>query len=189
MKILHTSDWHVDKKLRGASRLDEYTAVLDEIAGIAETEDVDMVIVAGDVFDTKNPTPAAERLVYATLQRIAALCPVVVIAGNHDNPAKWGAVRNLLDLANVTVAAAVVPPDKGGTIRVDTKSGSANIALVPWLGRRAAVKAEDLMDYDRDANAEAYRDRIARIMRALASKFVEGEVNLMTAHLLSLIHI
>jgi exonuclease SbcD len=183
MKILHTSDWHVGKLLRGASRLNEYVAVLTEIAGIVESEDADLVIVAGDVFDTKNPAPEAERLVYSTLQRIARHCPVVVIAGNHDHPGKWGAVRGLLDLANVTVAASVVAPSKGGTIRVETKAGPANVALVPWLSQRGIVSADDLMDYDRDANASAYTDRLGRILRALAGKFVEGEVNVMTAHL------
>lgn len=183
MKILHTSDWHVGKTLRGASRHDEFAAVLGEIADVADTEDVDMVIIAGDVYDTGNPGPDAERLVNETLERLAKDRPVVVIAGNHDNPRRWGAIRSLLDLANVTVAGAVARPDKGGVVRVDTKSGPANVALVPWLSQRNIVKADDLMDYDRDANANAFSDRMRRVLAGLASAFVEGEVNVMTAHM------
>ena len=62
MKILHTSDWHIGKKLMGRERYDEYRAVLGEISAICESEQVELVLVAGDVFDTYTPSAEAESM-------------------------------------------------------------------------------------------------------------------------------
>lgn len=88
MKILHTADWHLGKKLDNFSRIDEQRKVLDEICEIAEQEAVDLVLVAGDLFDTFNPPVDAVDLFYKTLKRLTnnGQRPVVAIAGNHDSP-------------------------------------------------------------------------------------------------------
>lgn len=88
MKILHTADWHIGKKLDNYSRLDEQRLVLDEICGIAEREKVDAVIIAGDLFDNFNPSSEATELLYSTLHRLSAngSRAVIAIAGNHDSP-------------------------------------------------------------------------------------------------------
>jgi len=88
MKILHTADWHLGKKLENVSRLGEQQAVLDEIIAIADREAVDAVIVAGDLFDTYNPPTEAVDLFYQSLKRLAkdGARPVIAIAGNHDSP-------------------------------------------------------------------------------------------------------
>ncbi|MGF7219025.1 exonuclease SbcD [Spirosoma lacussanchae] len=88
MKILHTADWHLGKRLQDFSRLTEQKGVLNELVELVEAEDVDLVLVAGDLFDTFNPSAEAEDLLYSTLKRLTGggRRPVVVIAGNHDNP-------------------------------------------------------------------------------------------------------
>ena len=88
MKILHTSDWHLGKRLDDFSRLEEQQAVLQEICEIADKEQVDAVLVAGDLFDTFNPPTEAVDLLYKTLKRITnnGRRPVIAIAGNHDSP-------------------------------------------------------------------------------------------------------
>jgi DNA repair protein SbcD/Mre11 len=88
MKILHTADWHLGKRLADKSRYDEQKAVLQEIVTIADREAVDLVLLAGDLFDTFSPGPEAEDLLYATLKDLtnSGKRPVVAIAGNHDNP-------------------------------------------------------------------------------------------------------
>ena len=88
MKILHTSDWHLGKRLDDFSRMEEQLAVLQEICEIAERENVDAVLIAGDLFDTFNPPTEAVDLFYKTLKRLAnnGKRPVVAIAGNHDSP-------------------------------------------------------------------------------------------------------
>jgi len=88
MKILHTSDWHLGKHLNNFYRHPEQQAVLQEICEIAEYEQVNVVIVAGDLFDTYNPPIESTELFYKTLKRLAdnGRRAVIAIAGNHDSP-------------------------------------------------------------------------------------------------------
>ncbi|MCF6242478.1 MAG: exonuclease subunit SbcD [Bacteroidales bacterium] len=88
MKLLHTSDWHLGKRLDTFSRFEEQEAVLKEITAIANNENVDAVLIAGDLFDTFNPPVEAVELFYRTLKNLSrgGACPVVAIAGNHDSP-------------------------------------------------------------------------------------------------------
>lgn len=88
MKILHTSDWHLGKRLDDFPRIEEQQAVLNEICEIADRENVDVVLVAGDLFDTFNPPTEAVDLLYKTLKKLTnnGNRPVIAIAGNHDSP-------------------------------------------------------------------------------------------------------
>lgn len=88
MKILHTADWHLGKRLDYVSRLDEQKEVLEEICQIADQQQVDLVLVAGDLFDTFNPSVEATELLYQTLKKLTnnGKRPVIAIAGNHDSP-------------------------------------------------------------------------------------------------------
>ena len=88
MKLLHTADWHLGKRLDKFSRLEEQKAVLTEICEIADHENVDAVIVAGDLFDTFNPAAESVDLFYKTLKRLSkdGRRAVIAIAGNHDSP-------------------------------------------------------------------------------------------------------
>ncbi|RRN76274.1 exonuclease subunit SbcD, partial [Pseudoxanthomonas sp. SGD-10] len=88
MRILHTADWHLGKRLEKVSRFPEQILVLDEIVDIANQQDVDVVLIAGDLFDNFNPTTEAVELFYKTLKRLSnyGKRPVIAIAGNHDSP-------------------------------------------------------------------------------------------------------
>jgi exonuclease SbcD len=88
MKILHTSDWHLGKRLENFTRLEEQKQVLQEICEIADNENADAVIIAGDLFDTFNPPTEAVDLFYKTLKKLSneGKRAVVAIAGNHDSP-------------------------------------------------------------------------------------------------------
>lgn len=88
MKILHTADWHLGKKLDYFSRYEEQKAVMNEICEKADALAVDVVLVAGDLFDTFNPPVEAVDLMYKTLKRLTnnGKRPVIAIAGNHDSP-------------------------------------------------------------------------------------------------------
>lgn len=88
MKILHTADWHLGKRLDRFSRLEEQILVLDEIVGIAGEYNVDMILLAGDLFDSFNPSVEAVELFYKTLKRLSlnGKRPVIAISGNHDSP-------------------------------------------------------------------------------------------------------
>jgi exonuclease SbcD len=88
MKIMHTADWHLGKKLDHFSRLQEQREVMDEICEIADNQNADIIIVAGDLYDAFNPPVEAVELFYKTLKRLTnnGKRPVIAIAGNHDSP-------------------------------------------------------------------------------------------------------
>lgn len=88
MKILHTADWHLGKRLDSFSRLEEQKNALNEICEIADQHAVDAVIVAGDLFDAFNPPVEAIELLYKTLKQLTnnGKRAVIAIAGNHDSP-------------------------------------------------------------------------------------------------------
>jgi exonuclease SbcD len=87
LKILHTSDWHLGKKLEDFPRISEQKQVMKEICDIAEREDADAVLIAGDLFDTPNPSSEAIELFYKTLKELSndGKRAVIAIAGNHDS--------------------------------------------------------------------------------------------------------
>lgn len=101
MKILHTADWHLGKRLDIYSRIQEQKEVLEEICEIANNERVDAVCIAGDLFDTFNPSAEAEDLLYATLVKLSdhGSRAVIAIAGNHDAPDRIDA-PNVMAMAN-----------------------------------------------------------------------------------------
>lgn len=88
MKILHTADWHLGKRLDRFSRLEEQILVMNEIIQIADEQKVDLILVAGDLFDNFNPSVEAVELFYKTLKRLSlnGKRPVIAISGNHDSP-------------------------------------------------------------------------------------------------------
>lgn len=88
IRLLHTADWHLGKKLGPYPRLEEQKAVMKELVGIADQEKVDAILVAGDLYDQFNPSTEATELFYTTLKQLAdhGRRPVIVIAGNHDSP-------------------------------------------------------------------------------------------------------
>jgi exonuclease SbcD len=185
VRVLHTSDWHVGKAVRGRSRAAEHRAVLAEIAGVAEREDVDLVIVAGDLFDTAAPTAESERIVYRALLDLAGGGrPVVVVAGNHDSAPRLAAVAPLSQASGITVASAIRPPDDGGVLEITAGREVAQVALLPFPSQRYVVTADVLLAGDAaDAHA-AYADRVVNILRVLTAGFRADTVNLVAAHLM-----
>lgn len=97
MRILHTSDWHLGKRLGTFSRIDEQRRVLAEIVEIADQQSVDVVLVAGDLWDVFNPSSDAAALLYQTLKDLTnhGQRPVIAIAGNHDAPERVEAAEML----------------------------------------------------------------------------------------------
>lgn len=87
LKILHTADWHLGKKLQEYSRIEEQKLVLEEITAIADKQNVDLVLLAGDIFDTFNPSHEAVELLYKTLRKLSKNGdrPIIAISGNHDS--------------------------------------------------------------------------------------------------------
>ena len=116
MKFLHTADWHLGVKTNGKDRLSEQKLVLDEILSIANCEDVDCIIVAGDVFNSSSPSAEAEELFFDTIEKFSAGGDrfVLVVAGNHDDPTRLSAGFPLASKRNIAIV--------GGLERLSEKS-------------------------------------------------------------------
>lgn len=183
MRILHTSDWHVGKKIRGHSRHDEHEAVLAEIATLVEDRDIDVALVAGDLFESASPPPEAENLVYRTLLSLAEHSRhVAVIAGNHDNARRLAAVRPLLELGNVHLLTEATAPHDGGHRSLDIDGTLLNLALLPFVSQRGIIRATELMEHAAFEQATAYADRLRTLVELLTSAFSTNAVNVIMAH-------
>jgi DNA repair protein SbcD/Mre11 len=104
IRLLHTADWHLGAALQGWSREAEHRAALAQLIALAKARAVDAVIVAGDIFDSLNPSAEAQRLLYDTLRDLRAACPraaIALVAGNHDPAGRLEAPRALFELAGV----------------------------------------------------------------------------------------
>lgn len=185
MRILHTSDWHVGRTIHRRQRLDESRAVLEEIVGIARTEQVDFALVCGDTFETFAPSAEAERIVYEALLALSsAEVPVVLVAGNHDYARRLLAVEALLAAVNVHVVAEVRRPTAGGVIELPARNGDqiAQIAVLPWVPERSVFGAEEMMGLEEDPH-KAYADQIPKLLGALCESFDAQSVNVLAGHL------
>ena len=187
MRILHTSDWHVGKAIRGRSRIGEHEAVLAEIATVAERESVDLVLVGGDLFDSAAPGPDAERVVYDALLALTAerTRPVVAIAGNHDSSARLAAVAPVFAAHGVTILSRPTAAAAGGVLDIETAHGVARLALLPFPSQRGVVTADALMTKDAAEQGLSYAERVKRVVADLAAAFDgSGAVNVVLAHLM-----
>jgi DNA repair protein SbcD/Mre11 len=185
MKILHTSDWHVGKVLKGRDRSDEHEAVLRCIVTAARAEDVDLVLVAGDLFETSAPNPRAQGLVMRTLLALREDGrQVVVIAGNHDSASLLDSVyRPVLGQLGLHVLGTPKAPDGGGTLRLPTRRGElATVAALPFLSQRYAVRAAELLLHENAQHALDYARRVAAMIVALTGQFEPDSVNIVMAH-------
>ena len=185
MKILHTSDWHVGKVLKGRDRHDEHVAVLRSIAQTARDENVDVVLVAGDLFETAAPAAKAQGLVMRTLLALREDGRhVVVIAGNHDNQALLDAVyRPVLGELGLSVLGTPKRPDSGGLMTLRTRTGEMiNVAALPFLSHRYAVRAAEVLLHETAEHTLDYARRVAEIVALLTAGFTPGAVNVVMAH-------
>lgn len=107
MRILHTSDWHLGQNFYSKSRAAEHAAFLDWLLETAEAQQVDAIIVAGDIFDTGAPPSYARELYYRFVVQLQQTgCHLVVLAGNHDSVATLNESREILAFLHTTVVAA-----------------------------------------------------------------------------------
>ncbi|KUO71126.1 MAG: hypothetical protein APF77_23740 [Clostridia bacterium BRH_c25] len=206
MRILHTSDWHLGKTLENINRIEEQRQFIDELCGIAESEAVDIVLVAGDIFDTYNPSSAAEELFYDAVDRLNARGrrAVVVVAGNHDSPDRLCAASPLAYKNGIVLLgypgsdAAVYKADsrerstlhsaivQAGPGWLEIKpAGSEHSAVIIALPYPSEARLEQLISADsqEDKLQQAYSDKISELLHHLSSNFREDTVNLIVSHL------
>ena len=137
MKLLHTSDWHLGKSLEKRTRYAEFSAFLDWLEDTIKTQNIDTLLVSGDIFDTATPGSQAQTLYYQFLVKVARhnCRNIIITAGNHDSPSFLNAPRELLLTLNITVIGSISDNinDEIIIIRDDQNNIEAVICAVPYL--------------------------------------------------------
>lgn len=140
IKILHTSDWHIGKRLYSKKRYGEFNAFLDWLVEEIKARSIGILIVAGDIFDTTTPSNTALRLYYQFLRDVSVTCcrHVVIIGGNHDSPSLLEAPRELLEVLNVRVVASVPENREDQVLLLENEAGECELIVctVPYLRDR-----------------------------------------------------
>jgi len=169
MNILHTSDWHLGRALYRRSRYEEFEAFLDWLAETIERQAIDVLLVAGDVFDSSMPSNRAQELYYRFLCRTAASScrHVVVVAGNHDSPSFLNAPKELLKALDVHVvgSASAAPEDEVLVLRNGQGTPELIVCAVPYLRDRdirVATAGESIEDKERKL-LDGIRDHYAAV--------------------------
>jgi exonuclease SbcD len=184
MKILHTSDWHLGKRLGRYERTEEFRAVLAEVEDIADRRAVDLVLVSGDVWDRPIPPMEALRMGLDSMLRLAQRRPVVALAGNHDSPELFEALAPLLRPRNVFLVGTVKRPSDGALIGPESLGVPAVVAAFPFLREGKVV------DFMLEAGTwyRAYADRVAALTaaynEALVARAGADAVPILMAHFL-----
>ena len=197
MKFIHTSDWHIGKNLEGHSRLEEQEKFCDDFVKIVEENNIDMVIIAGDVYDTSNPPAGAETLFYKTICRLADdgnRC-VLVIAGNHDNPERLSAVSPLAKEQGIIIlgyplSSTTESKYKGfeiteagkGYLKLKIGGEKATIITLPYPSEKRLNDAIRNVD-DENELQKNYSNKVGDIFRKLEENFEEDSINIAVSHL------
>lgn len=182
MKILHTADWHAGRNLRGQERDTEIRAALQEIAALAIEEKVELILVAGDLFDKRNPSAAAEAMVNEFFVTVGqAGISSVVIAGNHDSALRLEADRELLQLAKVHVFARLRDTLERGVLELDL-SHKVRIAALPFASERQLLKSEQLLSQDGGTLRDSYRQHMRKLIAILSKNFASDSINIVMLH-------
>lgn len=135
MRLLHTSDWHLGRSLHGVDLLDAQRAFVDQIVAVAESESVDAVLIAGDIFDRAIPPVETVALFGDALARLVDHCDVVVLAGNHDSATRlgFGAQIHRKEIHFATEISHV-----GEAIELQSGDESVLVYAIPYLDPDAA---------------------------------------------------
>lgn len=204
MKILHTSDWHLGVKTNGIDRLSEQKKVMEEILSIVNFENIDCVIIAGDIFNSSNPSADAEELFFDTIEKLSSNGDrfIFVLAGNHDDPTRIEAGLPLASKHNIALVgnlsrlkensfngeAMVKVVETGkGYIRIQKNDEIVTISYLPYPSEsRISEKVDEDLSYPEKVQywasigSNAFTDESFNIFVShlfmVGSKTTDGEV-------------
>ncbi len=197
MKILHTSDWHLGKYLENQSRLEEQESIIEDIVAIADEKDIDIVIIAGDVYDSTNPPARAEKLLYKALRSLSKNGErvIIVVAGNHDNPDRLTASTPLayehgiilLGNPNSKVERGRVGKHEvidGGEGYLELKIRDERIVILtlPYPSEQRLNEALGNIS-DEGELQRNYSEKVGEILGNLSKKFREDTINIAVSHI------
>ena len=182
LTILHTSDWHLGRRLYGRLRYEEFELFLHWLQDTISAQQVDILIVAGDIFDTMTPSNKAQALYYEFLGKVSRSCcqHVVIVAGNHDSPTFLDAPSNVLKFLNVHVIGTACDDleDEVLVLGDDDNNPHCIIAAVPYLRDRdvrssSAGESADSKDANVIAGICEHYDNVADIAKSKQADLIK----------------
>lgn len=187
MKILHTADWHLGQSFYERDRLEEQGRFLDFLLEQIESLQIDLLLIAGDIFDTANPPRAAEQLYYDFITRLYQLkhCEAVIVGGNHDSAPHLDAPSSVLSNLNAHVVGSLPESIDEAVFSFERRGKRVRIAAIPFLRDRDVRRAVAGESFDEmEARTKA---GIVQNYRAFAEYCVAArqpnEVLIATGHL------
>ncbi|MCE5192692.1 exonuclease subunit SbcD [bacterium] len=179
MRLLHTADWHVGSTLAGLDRFDETGKLLDELFVAAQSEKVDVVIVAGDIFDNPMPGNVSQKLVFDFFARLSSAgIRAVVLAGNHDGQV-FVPSKSLLSLGTASVFEK--PSSEQYQLRFRSRADEpVVVTALPYPHERVVMK---LNGADDDVHGD-YASSVSKFIRWLAGHMNPSDINVFAAHLM-----
>ena len=191
IRILHTADWHLGQTFFGYDRTQEHEHFLDWLAGVLTKNKIDVLIVAGDVFDVSNPSAASQRMFYRFIHRVTTENPrlqLVVVAGNHDSAARLESPLPLLQEMRTEIKG-IVRKQNGKIdyehLLVELKNAAGEVEAlclaVPFLrqGDYQVVETEG------NPYAEGVKELYARLLKYALKKRTDGQALVAVGHLLA----
>lgn len=180
MRILHTSDWHLGRSFHREGMLTHQAAYVDHLIEVVETEGVDLVVVAGDVYDRALPPVDAVRLANDTFTRLKrSRATTVVTSGNHDSAQRLGFGAELIDASGVHLRTRA--DGVGRPVVLHDEHGEVAVHALPYLDPDAVASAWELTSRSHEATLRAAMTRVRRDLAGrrarsivLAHAFVAG---------------
>ncbi|GGE35750.1 exonuclease SbcCD subunit D C-terminal domain-containing protein [Psychroflexus planctonicus] len=168
MKILHTADWHIGKKLHKQDLSEDFELFIQWLCKEIDEQQVDVLLVSGDVFDLANPSNEAKRLYYQSILKLRNLgLQIIITGGNHDSPSMLNAPQAILNELNVQVMGSLPEKLKEVLIPIPSKNGEIElvVAAIPFLRNKDLQSAEV---------AKTYEERLQNLKEAIANYYTEA---------------
>lgn len=195
MKILHTADWHIGAKTDDLDRFQEQKDALRQIIDIANSEKVDMVLIAGDIYDNLVPSAEDEELVYNTVAELSrgGECAVVAIAGNHDDPRRLSNANVFADKFGIYLVGNIddikIDKSKKNKNIYATKSGKGYIEFKTKAGEDIVLALLPYPSYYRYKEVKKdgveFGDKVKEWLNYGTSHFRDDTINITMAHIMS----
>lgn len=163
MNILHTADWHIGKQLHKVDLAQDLELFFDWLIETITQEDINLLLISGDVFDQANPSQASLKQYYGFLKRMLATdCKIILTGGNHDSPLVLNAPKDILGFLNIDVIGGAPEDIHDLFVTYSKNDQQVVVAAVPFL------RDKDIRDA---APGESYGDKIKQIREGLAMYF------------------
>ena len=174
MRLLHTSDWHIGRFLNSYSLIEDQVHFLNWLINLIKEEKVDVLIVAGDIYNTASPSASCVAVLDEFFSKVVLELKkkVLIVAGNHDSPEKLGFSSKMLEKSGFYIATTL---DDVRTIKFFEENFSVAITLLPFVTPAMVKEKQDL-------KISSFNETIQFVLKKYMKNSLVGDFNLICAH-------